>query len=57
MVETEIATLMYLRYHTHIPVPAIHGYRVGDWQTGYILMDFVEGQNLRVLWFDLSREE
>ena len=48
---------MYLCYHTHIPVPAIHGYRVDDWQTDYILMDFVEGQNLRVLWFDLSREE
>jgi aminoglycoside phosphotransferase (APT) family kinase protein len=56
-IETEVATLTYLCNHTRIPVPVIHGHSVGDWQTDYILMGFVEGQILRRLWFDLSPEE
>jgi hypothetical protein len=56
-IETEVATLTYLREHTHIPVPAVRGYRVGNWETDYVLMDFVEGQKLRIIWMDLSQAE
>ena len=56
-IETEVATLTYFRNHTRISVPAVRGYRVGNWQTDYVLMDFIEGQRLCVLWRDLSQPE
>jgi hypothetical protein len=56
-IETEVATIAYLREHTHIPVPVVRGYRVDNWETDYILMDFVEGQKLRIIWMDLSQAE
>jgi hypothetical protein len=56
-IETEMATLIYFRNYTRIPVPDVRGYRVGNWKTDYILMDFVEGQKLRMLWSDLSKAE
>lgn len=56
-IETEVATLTYVCENTRIPVPSIRGYRVGNWETDYILMDFVEGQKLRMIWTDLSQAE
>jgi hypothetical protein len=54
-VETELATLTYLCENTLIPVPSIRGYRVSNWETDYILMDFVEGQKLCMIWTSLSQ--
>jgi hypothetical protein len=56
-IESEVATLTYFRNHTWILVPTIRGYRVGDWQTDYILVDFIEGQKLAFLWRHLSQPE
>ncbi|KIM83418.1 hypothetical protein PILCRDRAFT_443111 [Piloderma croceum F 1598] len=56
-IESEVATLTYFRNHTQIPVPTIRGYRVGNWQTDYVLVDFIEGQKLAFLWSHLSQPE
>jgi hypothetical protein len=56
-IESEVATLTYFRNYTRIPVPTIRGYRVGNWQTDYVLVDFIEGQKLAFLWSDLSQPE
>ena len=56
-IESEVATLTYFRNYTPIPVPTIRGYRVGNWQTDYVLMDFIEGQKLAFLWSHLSQPE
>jgi hypothetical protein len=38
-------------------VAVVRGYRVGNWQTDYILMDFIEGEKLGFIWSDLSHPE
>jgi hypothetical protein len=35
----------------------VRGYRVGIWQTDYVLMDFIEGEKLAFIWSDLSQPE
>jgi hypothetical protein len=54
---SHVATLIYLRECMSITVPTARCYRVSNWETDYVLMDFLEGQKLLILRDDLSRAE
>jgi aminoglycoside phosphotransferase (APT) family kinase protein len=59
--QSEIATMRYIRAHTSIPVPAVYLYDIdtspkNDVGLQFIIMEQMEGQHLYNIWDDLSTE-
>ncbi|KAJ2902631.1 kinase-like protein [Zalerion maritima] len=60
-VEGEVSTMKLVSERTTIPVPALHGYSLNDSDgrlglSGYIIMDYAEGQPLYQVWREHCKE-
>ncbi|KAI0796035.1 kinase-like domain-containing protein [Abortiporus biennis] len=53
----EAFTMEYISQHTTIPVPRVHGFLKLPDETSWIVIDYIEGTPLDLVWLSLSEQE